>query len=397
MNEVIEAVRAKLSSFDRGIASQFAEGLSAAIEKYLVEIEEQATESTTSISRTRNLLHLRRISTGHEIHALSLSPDGLRIGLSLDGGHIFAPIERRLEMRSAGDGRFINQHTPVPYSAIAVRPTADWKYSVSSSQRGRIDLLSLAGDRNDLNLRGHDEPINAIKFASDSRLMASLDQGGAFRLWDLGLGRTLRKWNMFERKTRIELSPDGTKIAVMNSNALRVVDTHTGRWIFKWARIHEDSLGPLAFDPSAEKLFWMDLDGSLHATSFDKDAQPVFQLKTNPLVRSLVFSSDGRFLALAWVNHLAIFDTDSREIVFEKELGGERISHMIFTLDGSKIILTTNKGDILFQDLPEEFRSDPTRMRRLEELKALWSSQPLEFPHIRLHRRVLNWLGAWMW
>lgn len=105
----------------------------------------------------------------------------------------------------------------------ALAPSASW--AALGMADGRISLWSPAsGDRR--TLVGHARAIESLHFNADASLLASHDEQGHLRLWDVASGRLLQSFGDGDRLAAVEFSPDGRRLlfAEQIGNRVQLLD-----------------------------------------------------------------------------------------------------------------------------------------------------------------------------
>ena len=187
-----------------------------------------------------------------------------------------------------------------------------------------------------------DAGVNRMAFSSDDALLATAGVDGDFVVWDLDSGeellreflgtpfdpeRDIANVRCDEPVNAVAFSPDGRILASSNPDGTtRIWDISTGKQI---ALITSDEVLSLAFSPSGEFLATGGRDGSVRIWATgpwqDREQMPVDYVRVwdkerwrevarashKDAVNALAFSSDDRFLATASADHSArVWDVD---------------------------------------------------------------------------------------
>jgi WD40 repeat protein len=236
-------------------------------------------------------------------------------------------------------------------------------------------------------LRGHGHEVTTLGFSADGRVLASTDEGGFVRLWDVRHGRMLR--TLDARKTsrqfqRVILSPDGRLLALAEENGrVYLWNAQTGKHlrVLRLAGLlSEDDLQvsmPVtgAFAPCGNRLFldsWM----TLHAWSLARpgEEEPFEQVEMNLLdggfsSYALSVSPDGRFLARLG-SELLLYEVASGRIIYR--LHGHHSAIAFHPSLPRLAVAGTKHLDVLVYDLPLLFGS-PSPGTRRPTLQELWA------------------------
>ncbi|MFJ7158189.1 NB-ARC domain-containing protein [Streptomyces sp. NPDC101118] len=154
---------------------------------------------------------------------------GARVALHLDRiAHLLAPLEPAGAL------------TATLHSRLAHEPL--WREQIRARQRdpGSGPLLYNRWDPPDLpdsrllrTLTGHTRSVKAMAVSADGSRLASADEAGSVRVWDVESGRCVRVLRSADAAlVRLALSPDGTVLVIGDSEGrLRILDAVTGAWI----------------------------------------------------------------------------------------------------------------------------------------------------------------------
>lgn len=99
-------------------------------------------------------------------------------------------------------------------------------------------------------LTGHCAPIDSLAFSPDGRTLISGSYDGAVILWDLPTQSMRARLGGHSSNIHLALSPDGTTLATVDFEAIRLWETATGRWL----GTIPGYTGPLAFASPTELL-----------------------------------------------------------------------------------------------------------------------------------------------
>ena len=166
-------------------------------------------------------------------------------------------------------------------------------------------------------LEGHLAPITAITFEPTGRYLASGDESGAIKFWDLQSEREIAALSQKGAVQYVAFSRDGEWMASGSSDEsvelwTRVGETGSPRWQRAMKGQRQPPLA-IAFSP----------DGKQVASSSDEKSVRIWQVHAQEKprqievreggARTLVFSEDGRWLAAASDKSLTIWDASHLE------------------------------------------------------------------------------------
>jgi WD40 repeat protein len=182
-----------------------------------------------------------------------------------------------------------------------------------------------------------------LVFSPDGKRLASATPG-TVKLWDAQTGNMLHTLNgntgkeggSLIARPRVDFSLDGRHLV----SASTVWDAETGREL---RTLNVGLLDDVEFSPDGQCLAairWSTKDrpGELRVWNTLTD-QELFSFKNNG--GSVAFSPDGRRLATADGNAIAVWDTQTRQLLFILQGHTELVSHLVFSPDGQRLASTS--------------------------------------------------------
>ncbi|HEX7380278.1 MAG TPA: WD40 repeat domain-containing protein [Pirellulales bacterium] len=114
--------------------------------------------------------------------------------------------------------------------------SADGKTVAHAGEDGVVRLIDTATGKVQRHFSGHDEPLTAVEFSPDGKLVASLGYVvGNVRIWDAATGRLIHSvyaGHGLLRASALHWSPDGALLAVSVVGApLRLIDVVSGEFL----------------------------------------------------------------------------------------------------------------------------------------------------------------------
>ena len=317
------------------------------------------------------------------ILCLALTPDGKTLAGGGSEGTVYvwdAHTGRELR-RLKGHGRAFRKTTP---------QTETKPWSVLLTTRERLEVRALA-------------------FLPDGKTLVSGGEDGTLRLWDVRTDRERREWPAKQGEIiGVAVSPDGKTLASMgwDGTYMGVVNTIRFWDLEGWPlrRLNEAvdratkviPTGPrdqalalhvfaAAFSPDGRTLASLGFDGAIRTWDLPaarqlrrwgrNPAEPVPDGRGGPTwsmsaVEPLVFSPDGKTLAVSWGHSLVLYEVATGKL--RRQWHGHRgpITSLSFSADGSR--LASGSGD--FTTLVWDVSGGQRRPVRLtpEELAAAW-------------------------
>ena len=148
-----------------------------------------------------------------------------------------------------------------------------------------------------LTLSGHQTTIDHLVFSNDDRMLASADEGGIVKLWDLTTGQNKNTVNTGGKVSALRFAPGGQVLASAGEDkTISLWDVRTGGLQRKLKK-HDAAVNAIAFSP----------DGQFLASGSDDRTVIIWEMATGKSKRtlkghdltvlSLAFSPDGSLIA----------------------------------------------------------------------------------------------------
>ncbi|MCO5166045.1 MAG: serine/threonine-protein kinase [Planctomycetes bacterium] len=272
-------------------------------------------------------LRLRRVlgeyGTNHvdQVFAVAASPDGSRL---LSGGGWWDLGQRRpghLQLRDASTGRELAAWRAHGNTVIRVAFTADGARALSS---------------------GHDEALRLWELATPPRLLAEV----------VGL-RPYALQRLPGRPERFAVTRVGPRGRSGEEAALVEVEVGDGELrVGRWAPLPGDAVGVTLLP---DGLLFVTHNGTGHGPAIvEPERWAVQEYLERPFIgtSALATSPDGRYvLALDHTNLLRQWDARTRQLLFERSLGGEQAPRgASWTPDGARAVLAALGGGVSLWD-----------------------------------------------
>jgi WD40 repeat protein len=223
---------------------------------------------------------IRELNTNfHRVIAASFSPDN-RL-LAIRGDHPIAQVwdlgSNQLAANLLHDERvksvvFVDggQEFDVVVTCLSFSPEGETL--ATGSQDGLLRLWTQAGTQFRM-LQAHEGSVNAISFASPTRIVTG-GQDGLIKVWDLLTGTAVLTYKrQLPYVSRLAIAPDARRLASMSDNDLRIWELQTGIDLLS-LKPDVRQIQTLAFSPDGSSLAAAGLDGDVRIWRATNDPPP---------------------------------------------------------------------------------------------------------------------------
>ncbi|HEX7896367.1 MAG TPA: serine/threonine-protein kinase [Planctomycetota bacterium] len=242
------------------------------------------------------------------VNAVAFMPDGARL---LSGGR-----DRTVRMWDVATGASLRMFGPhgSKVEGLAVSPDGRLIAAVTEPEDGGGEVKlwpSEGGAPRDL--AGHDDGVNALAFSRDGALLATGDQGGTLKVWDVQSGRERASWKAHARAVRgAAFSPDGRHLATSGWDHLVALwDVASTSQVAAFEG-HGDGAWGVAFSPDGRLVASASSDKTARLWDVERRAVRRVLRGHAGVVVAVAFSPDGRLLATgSWDRTARLWEVES--------------------------------------------------------------------------------------
>ena len=237
------------------------------------------------------------------------------------------------------DGLHAEAYTLTAGNAVqALAISRDGRFAAAAMEDNSIQLWDAATAKKRMTLRGHADRITSIAFSPDGKRLVTSSWDGTAKIWNLRTGREAATFGHRNYVTAATFSPDGEWLATGSSDRSVKLWSLNPRGKSHRYRAHLRTPQAMAFSPTSSLLASVSTSGDVRLWGVDEErAQGALN---GPEIGSnaVVFSPDGKTLAIAGNNQLKLFDYPSRRPRNVIEIPGW-LHAMTFTDDGRFLVL----------------------------------------------------------
>jgi eukaryotic-like serine/threonine-protein kinase len=303
------------------------------------------------------------------VTAVALSPDGRWCALS--GVRVITVWDVE-----AGLVRYVVDTGAEPGWDVAFSPDSRWLVNAGGNGDNRVHIYDVVSGRLERRLTGHGAHISQVAFSPDGKRLASCDNGGGVRIWDLEATEAVTialkadDWVTGSVNHDLAFGPGGRWLLAAGGAAL-VCDPISGRTVTRMPEVRvPTALGPDrtwivcpdAHDSGALQVWDLTRPDAPKSTPLrDVEPYPLAMgvadpgMKGPPEISSLALSPDGRWVAVGRSSgalqgpHRLVFskglgaaplrllERDDGRVIWTANAHPDKVSSLVFHADGRRI------------------------------------------------------------
>ncbi|MFH2094957.1 MAG: WD40 repeat domain-containing protein, partial [Bacteroidota bacterium] len=232
--------------------------------------------------------------------------------------------------------------------SVAISP--DGKYMVSSDQSGKVIIWDFKERKLKYEFKAHTDWVEGVAFSNNGRYAASASRDHYLKIWDVTSGKEVRSMrSSWEIVSSLSFSPDDRKLLV---GGIGTTD-ETAIWDI------EGSKELMSFDHFTRwtKAAVWSPDGASFASAGDCDNEARISdaatgnivetiESVNGCVEDVAFDPKGRYLAIASMWGIQIWDNSQYANVFSAKTHGFPVEAILFSNTGKYLATAGRDGEV---------------------------------------------------
>ncbi len=374
---------------------------------------------------------LKSIAVGSIVQSLALSPDNKLIAFASDETVTLLNIITGIEIKAFSCNPFCSQIAFSPDGKLLASGHLDKSITIWNVVTGQpikfinskreLPPASKANIDKKEDVRDYRHAISSLAFTPDGKILASFNNDGELKLWDISTGQELKSKEFFgtnidlfftktgqllgfrfrkdfidlfdpftnqvikafscnEGYCSIALSPDSQNIAISNERVIEIYKIQTGELV-NILKPHSKGVGEKAFFPQSNTLAFV-ADNDIKLLNLDL-MNGVKTLKAHSSwINSIAFSPDGKVLASGGIDYViklwdVITGQESKTLVGHSEV----ITGVSFSSDGKILVSVDASGLVKFWETStgKEIREINTKIDPILEILLSPDSKTLAF------------------
>jgi RNA polymerase sigma factor (sigma-70 family) len=291
-------------------------------------------------------------ATGTALHKLRAPFGTARCRLSPDGKTLAVGVTGEISLWTVPTGRLLRR-IPCPTSYVYGLAFSPSGQTLATAGTRVVGLWDTATGKALHPTEGHPGEVKALEFAPDNQTLLTGGLGDDILEWDLKTGKERRRitgakpWNNV-----IVSSPDRSMLAVVGPNTCpQLIDLATGKVKAQFTgHLPKGSVGsaPVALAFAAEGKELLSASTADKTTRVWDIANRKERTSWNESAFSLVVSPDGRLVASAAPNLIAVRQLPDGDVKWKADLAGGYNRRIAFSPDGRMLAATRDSMVVLW-------------------------------------------------
>ena len=298
---------------------------------------------------SKPLTRLNVIEFPELVHEVRYAPDGSAISINTDQRNVWSlPIEETLSISDGSTGGQIISTDALTYD-LTYSPDSVW-VAAAASRASKVLVYNSGVEDNpktdelenvtEINMVD-DAKVYAIDFNPESTQLATADEAGFVRFWDLETGEEIGSLKNSTALQGLAYHPGGKYIAASMIDGLIVWDTHSQTQVTELKLI--GSLHSIAYSPDGKLLAAASSEGIVNVWDVENDYQLSDSLTMNGEPYALAFSPDSNYIAAGSSNYFVyIWDLELAQEVTRLP-HSDVVTGVEFSPDGTELATAARK------------------------------------------------------
>jgi WD40 repeat protein len=209
----------------------------------------------------------------------------------------------------------------------------EWVLTVSADKTARTWRAAAGATL----LQGHTNKLLQVSISMDGQRAVSVSSDKSVRIWDAISGREIASFrDPLDTPTRAAVSPDGQRLAIASSRAVRILELPSGKQKGGIATLRARCV---AFSPDGQSVAIGGFDGEARIWNVATENQVAAFRNHAQAIHSITFSPDGRQVVTASSDNTArVWAADTGKEIATFARHGGRVTSAAFSPDGKLVV-----------------------------------------------------------
>ncbi len=233
---------------------------------------------------------------------------------------------------------------PEPVTAVAFSP--DGKLMATGSSDKLARLWDAASGMLLRTFTGHQDEISGVAFSPDGKLLVTASRDKTARVWDCASGDLVRSLSGHQDSvSAVAFSTAGKIATASHDGTVKLWEAQSGS-LLHTLNGHTQGVSAVAFSPDGTRLASAATDGTARLWNADSGAPLLILVHSSGSVNGVAFSPDGKWIGTAHQDGTAtIWDAGTGKLLLTTKAHAHYLKSVVFRPDATTPVIATAGGD----------------------------------------------------